>query len=293
MAQELISAYTLQTISGNLPNLPTTGKVYLVGINKSRLTSLDRIRGIATTLGFTNDLTALDSENYRFVHTTIPAEIVTNIVSWKFTFKYDWTGEGSIYNNHAIPAGNDAINRAKVYYRNIGLLNGDLDTGNGVFKYFVATGSAMTSTDSFYNANFTRVDLYRADKDGMPVVTSGGDTSPVNIIFTPFGGNKSVAQANYEYSLTVDNDFATYPLKGIDQAWSELKSGGGYIVKPAGNNIVVRKVYMGYYESDEPQQFLQSVYVFEGDNGFKGYVAAVAPALIIQPATPAVSTPNQ
>jgi hypothetical protein len=84
-----------------------------------------------------------------------------------------------------------------------------------------------------------------------------------------------VVQANYQYSKTLDNDFATYPLKSIVSAWNELTGGGGYIAKRAGSNVTVRKAYLAYYESNDPQDFLQPVFVFEGDGGFMGYVQAV------------------
>ncbi len=281
-----LPSFTLQTISGNLPtDLPSVGKVYLVGINKSRLSSLDRIRQMAKTLGFTNDFTQLDERNYRFVHSTVPAEMKADIVSWGFSYRYDWTSEKAVATTHSVPVGNEAIVSARSFFQRLGLMPDDLSTGNGKVQYLAATGSAMVPTETFYEANFTRVDLFRADKDKMRIMTTGGDTSPVNVTFTSLQEDKAVAQANYQYSLTVDNDFSTYPLKSVDQAWKELTGGNGYIAKRSGENVIVRKVTLGYYESNEPQEFLQPIFVFEGDNGFIGYVQAITANL--------VSTPSQ
>jgi hypothetical protein len=73
---------------------------------------------------------------------------------------------------------------------------------------------------------------------------------------------------------------ATYTLKPSSQAWEELTSGKGYILKyPAiGTTVTVRSIRLAYYDSFEPQTYLQPIFVFEGDEGFMGYVAAVASA---------------
>ncbi|MBI5619928.1 hypothetical protein HY950_03130, partial [Candidatus Gottesmanbacteria bacterium] len=63
------------------------------------------------------------------------------------------------------------------------------------------------------------------------------------------------------------------------QAWQELQSGMGFIARyPAtGASVTVRNVTIAYYDSFEPQMYLQPVFVFEGDDGFVSYVPAVAP----------------
>lgn len=283
--EETKPEYTLQTIEGGLPALDTVGRVYLVGINKSRLSSLDRIRNMAKTLGFNNDFIPLDDKTYKFVHSTVPAEIITNIVSWEFSYRYDWTSEKGIAGLHTIPIGTQAVTSAKTYFQKIGLLQDDLNNGTAQIKYLAATGSAMVPVESYYDANFTRVDLVRANKDNLRFMSPGGDTTPVNITFTPLVGDKSIAQANYQYSLTVDNDYATYPLKGTQQAWNELITGKGYVAKQSTQKVIVRKVSLGYYEASQPQAFLQPIYIFEGDGGFTAYVQAVS--------TSYLSTPNQ
>ena len=38
---------------------------------------------------------------------------------------------------------------------------------------------------------------------------------------------------------------------------------------------VIRRVYLGYYDDFEEQEYLQPIIVFEGDDGFLGYVHAL------------------
>jgi len=269
--------FKLETIGGGLPaNLPNVGKVFLVSINRSRLFAEDRAREKARRLGFTTDFVRVDDQVYRFVHQTEPAEMLVNSISGGFAYRLDWTQNASIYTTHTVPIGSQAVSEAKNWLNGLGLLPGELAEGTGTFKYLVATGSAMVPTELFYEANFTRVDLYRSDKDEMRVMTAGGDTSPVSIIFSGLERAERVVAANYQYSETQDTEFATYPLKGVQQAWEEMVAGEGYLAKRAGPTVTVRKAGMAYYESTDPQGFLQPVYVFEGDAGFIGYVQAVA-----------------
>ena len=72
-------------------------------------------------------------------------------------------------------------------------------------------------------------------------------------------------------------------MKPSSTAWEELQAGRGFIARYPTNgaiSIVVRQVYLGYYDSFDPQMYLQPVFVFEGDNGFLAYVPAVIPEWI-------------
>ena len=71
-------------------------------------------------------------------------------------------------------------------------------------------------------------------------------------------------------------------VKTSAQAWEELKAGEGLVASEhqAREEIVVRRITLGFFDSLEAQTFLQPVYVFEGDNNFVGYVAAVDDAWV-------------
>jgi len=269
--------YKLETIGGGLPGgLQDQAKVYVVWINRSRLKTLDRMIGQMRKVGFSNDPIQLDERTYLFKHPTIPAETVVDIISEGFSYKHDWTLSPEIYNSFSLPISEDnAVKDAIAFLQRITEVPTDIQAGPNRVQYMVATGSAMVPTEARGEANFVRVDLYRAEKDKLKFVTTGGDTSPVNVIISGLPDVRRTAQANYHYSQVVDNDFSTYPLKNVDTAWQELVAGKAYIAKRALPKVTIRKVYLAYYESTLPQQFLQPVYVFEGDGGFMAYVPAI------------------
>lgn len=268
--------FRLETIEGQLPVLPNVGRAYVVEINKSRLLELDRIKPKAKSLGFAGEPEKIDEQTFKFIHPELPAEMKVNIISGGFSYVYDWTTDQRLFSGGDVPNGERAILEAKNFWQSLGLLPADINNGTAKFTYLAAQPPQLIPTISLSEANFIRVDMFRESKDGLRIVAAGGESSPVNITFSGAGErNKRVVEANYNYSKVIDGDFATYPLKSTARAWDELQQGGGYVARDAGPVVTVRKVSLGYYESEEPQEFLQPVFVFEGDNGFVGYVGAV------------------
>lgn len=269
--------YTLQTIDGKLPLLPSVGKAYLVQINESRLLALERFKPKAAVLGFTADpAETVPGQTYVFTHPTLPAKLTINIISSQMSYRLDWTTDQSLYSAINVPPDDQALIEAKAFLTNLDLLAPDLASGNAQYIYYKATPPTLTPVTSLSEANFVRVNIYRSDLDKLPFVANNNNKAPVSVLFSgSVDRSKRVIEFDYQYSQILDNNFATYPLKTVDTAWTELQQGKGYIVSPAGDNIIVRKAYLGYYESNSPQQFLQPVFVFSGDNNFLGYVSAV------------------
>lgn len=278
--------YKLETVTGSLPAMPNVAKVYPVGINKSRLLVLDRMTARATQVSLTNEPIQLNDRIYRYTSPQGPIEMIFDVITESLSYKYDWTLNKIAYQNTPVPIGDSAINEAKRFLETLGALPEDVANGQTKMVYLAATASAMVPVVSPYEANFVRVDFFREKKEekipgisqavSMNFVTVGGDTSPINVIISGSQGPGRVIQANYYYSQILGEDFATYPLKPVNNAWQELISGGGFIAKRTSENkVTVRHVSLAYFEANEQQDFLQPVYVFDGDGGFLAYVQAV------------------
>ncbi|KKU58282.1 MAG: hypothetical protein UX80_C0004G0033 [Candidatus Amesbacteria bacterium GW2011_GWA2_47_11b] len=268
--------YRLETIEGGLPKLANVSRVYFVTINKSRILELEKIKPKARTLEFEQDPEKIDEANYKFTNPNLPTELAVNIIYNSYRYTYDWRSDPGILDEKGVPNNEQALLEAKSLWQNLGLLADDLANGRAKVTFLSGATGELIPTISLSGANFVRVDLFRADKDELKVVSPKGEESPVYVILS--GSNdrsKRIVEASYSYSRILDNDFSTYPLKGVDKAWAELQAGSGYIAHAGAAQAVVRKASLAYYESGTPQEFLQPVYVFEGDGGFVGYVPAV------------------
>lgn len=275
----------LETVNGTLPTLDVVGKVYVVEINKSRLLELERVKTKAKSLGFVSEPEQVNEQTFKFVHPSNQSTLTVDVIYNTYKYQYPWQLDQTLYSGIAVPNNDQAFLEAKSFLQTLGLLAPDLSQGTPKLSYFAAQPPQMVSTNSLSEANFVRVDLFRANLDKLPIATTGGDHSPVNVTFSGVSDRgKRVVEANYAYSKIVDAGFATYPLKSVDQAWNELQQGHGYVARKAGDQVTVRKAYLAYYESDSAQEFLQPVFVFEGDSGgdsqYLGYVPAIDAAYL-------------
>ncbi|MEK7504131.1 MAG: hypothetical protein AAB550_01325 [Patescibacteria group bacterium] len=262
----------LETIEGKLPGLSNVGQVYFVETSRSRILSLDKVKLKARYLGFDREPEALDERTYKFTHPKDPSVLTVDIISDKLQFRYDWVTNQELYTKTLTLPREQVVSEAKSFLQSLNLLPADIAESQIKITYLTATPPTLTPAISASEANFARADFYRSDKDGLKFVAPGIESAPISIVL----GSKIIL-ADYNYSKTIDGDFATYPLRGVQAAWDELVGGGGYIAKPAANNVAVRKVSLAYFESNLPQRFLQPVYVFEGDGGFTAFVQAISP----------------
>jgi hypothetical protein len=111
-------------------------------------------------------------------------------------------------------------------------------------------------------------------------VTPYPDEGAISFVFS---GSKDIKKRVLQFAYTfwsIDyTTTATYGLKTSATAWEELQNGKGYIARyptDGSTNVIIRNAYLAYYDSLDPQTYLQPVFVFEGDNDFLAYVPAVA-----------------
>lgn len=273
--------YRLETKERGLPKLPVVAKAYLVDVNKSRLLELDRIKNKAKILGFVNDPIKIDDSTYKFVHPSLAATLTANVIYNSYVYKYDWTTDQSLYSGQNPPNPDQAFLEAKGFFQGLGILSTDLSEGTPKTTFYSAQPPEMVPSRSLSEANFVRMDLFRSELDKMPFVTPKAQVSPVYIIFSGINDrSKRVIEAGYSYSKTIEGEFSTYPLRGVDEAWQELQKGNGYVAAASSQIVTVRNVYLAYFESELPQEFIQPVYVFEGDGGYVGYVPAISSAYL-------------
>lgn len=273
----------LETKTGDLPKFPNQIRVYPIQTNKLRLLEIDRIKTRARSLGFTTEPEKLNDHSYKFKHPTAPIELIVDIISNGLSYKYTWATDQSFYANSNLPSRDEALNQAKSFFQTLGVLPSDMASGHVKYSYFVSLpGGTLKSTPQL-EANVIRVDMFRSDieidKIKYKVVTPFYITSPVNVILTGLSGNKKIIEAAYNYSALLDaeKEYSTYPIKTVQTAWEELRGGGGYIahIDNPVQTVKIRNVYLAYYETEAGQQFLQPIFVFEGDEGFAGYVTAI------------------
>ncbi len=279
--------FKLANVSGTLPKLETVGKVFVIPKSYPNLLAWDNTKSWAKTLGFYGEPEKISEFDLKFTTTSFPRTTLTvNVLTKNFDLVYDWQHDLEIISTSSPPEENTAISLAKNYLNSIGLLNEDLSLGKGKVRYYKYQDGNLIETPFFSEANFAKVNLYRIEVESLPVLPPNPLEANVNIMLS--GSEKSEKQivaVKYIYFPVYKESFATYPLLETSKAWEKLQSGGGYLANLGNNpskNILIRNIYLAYFEDSQHQDFLQPIFVFEGDNDFYAYVQAITEQWIVQ-----------
>lgn len=274
-----IAQLDVETPTLSLPVLPTQAKVYFMPKTSSNLLSLDTSREKARQLGYTGGEEKVSETVYRFKHPETESRIEMNIVTGTFSISSDLSSDESILTQRAM-APELAAAQVRAFLTKADLLNEDL-SGPTTHEFLKAQDKNLVRAISLSEGNFVKISLQRKSFDELPSLT--GSTEEGNVWFIVSSStdrNRQIIAGQYNYFAVDEEKIGTYPIKTSEEALNELVGGGGYIAN-IGNNpegkIVVRKVYLAYFDPAQVSDFYQPVIALEGDNGFLAFVPAVIP----------------
>lgn len=274
--------YQLETIEGSVPHASESANVYFMPKTGSNLLALSTAQNFAKRLGFgTTPVSEPSNKNvYRFDDPTAQLRhLWYDIVSTNFILRYTFEQDTGLFLERNIPSVAAATAEAKNLLQTYSLFPSGLAGGAIKVNFYRVAESSLVPVASQSQADAARVDFFRPNLADTPVMSTSPNEGPISIIFSGSKSSKKrILQFNYtNWPVDVEN-IATYPLKTSTYAWQELQSGGGYVLRyPDTAVATIRSVYLAYYDSLEPQTYMQPMFVFEGDNGFMAFVPAVDP----------------
>lgn len=272
--------FRLETIEGTVPPASESASIYFMPKSGSNYLALSKTQDFAKRLGFQTTPVA-DQKNknvYRFDDTTLTLRhLWYDIVSGNFIIKYNFENDAGLFLEKDVPTAAKAQSEATTLLQTYGLYPPELRGGQIAVAFYKANGATLSQVASLSQADAARIDFYRPSIAGTPILSSIPNQAPINITLSGSkNAKKRLLEFNYTYWPIDSLTFATYNLKPGLTAWQELQSGQGYIVRyPKNTTATIRKVYLAYYDTIEPQTYLQPVFVFEGDDDFLAYVPAV------------------
>lgn len=280
LPEEII--YKLETAEGIIPQAEDIGKVYTITKTNPSLLGLDRAKTLAGKIGFASEPTQITPRLYRFTSQTTPVTTLEmDTVTGYFTLKYDYRNDQSILAEKKLPSDEQAVTEAERFLTTLTILEEDIKDGEGKVSYYRFSPDKLLPAISLSEADFVRVDLFRQLLDEKQIISEEPGNSLIHFILSGSRERlRRIIEVKYVYSPLERENFATYPLKSASVAWTELNSGQAHIAELGDNQngqVTIRRIYLAYYESEEPQNFLQPIFVFEGDKNFSAYVPAVDP----------------
>jgi len=273
--------FQLETIEGTVPKASESATVFFMPKAAPNLLALTKATEFARRLEFNGEPIQETKYIYRYEDQEVPLrKLRYDIVSKNFILRYVYEKDMGLFTERNIPLADIAKTEAKNILQTYGLYEDDMRNGTNMVQFLKLTGDSLTPTTSHSQADAVRVDFFRTAVFGTPVVTPYPNEGPISFVFS--GSNnikKRVLQFAYTFWPIDYQTTATYELKPSSVAWTELQNGQGYIVRYPKKSMVatIRKVSLAYYDSLEPQTYLQPIFVFEGDDDFLAYVQAVAP----------------
>ncbi len=277
----------MQTADGKLGKYPDRMDVYSAPTQKSGFGNETSALELARQLDFLFEPTKLSKSVYRFTaQEPLPTSLEINIVTGAFMFKRQWQADPSLIVNKRFVGDRQVVTDAQNFMRQAGIYEDDL-VGEEKTRYFRVTGDQLIGANSLSEADFVEVELFRkpinlidAKKKvvaSYPFLTPDPLKGVVAILVSGTADDKKkIINVDYRYVTVNYEVVGSYPLKTVELAWEELKSGSGYIASFNGSGkAVVRRVGLGYYDAAGDQSYTMPIYVFRGDNDLVAYVSAV------------------
>lgn len=270
--------YTIDTKTGTVPeDLPNLLNVYFIPLQGTSLLAPDRAKELARNLKFDSGPDLISAIKYRFEDDK-NGELIVDLDSGNFNFiRNIATPSGEL----ALPDQTQIASSFKDFLGKRGLLKEQLISGRTKVVYDRA--SQQTSEKA-------TVSLWQEDVDNIPIVTPSFKEGLIRAeVNKHLGELERYSSLDYIYWQIDKGNSSTYPLKSAKVALDELKNGLGNIVTdPKKGQVSITEIYLAYFLPYRYTQYLQPVYVFQGEN-FVAYVPAITKDQIEKEATPGAS----
>jgi hypothetical protein len=220
----------------------------------------------------------------------LSSKLDMNIISGHFTLIKQWQNNPSIATLANFTSDKQVITDTSNYLKKVGLLEDDT-IGFEKLTYLKNDSGKLIPALSLSDADFVQLDYFRKNIDEIdPTSKTKGivatypfyRTDPSKgLIRAVVSGSKAINEKiidlDYAYTNIDYTRNGTYPIKTGEEAWQELLAGGGYVAPtgPQKGEVKIRKIFLGYYDSNVNQKYAMPIYIFLGDQGFAAYVSAV------------------
>ena len=270
--------YILDTIEGQPTTATSAANVYLIPPVTTQLNYREKVYLIAKMLGFNTETAKYTLSSRTAIFSDDKQRVNIDVANFNFDYEYSYAKDPLVFTNTRIPPNKEIEEKARDFLKSVGRYPNELSTGkvNIVYHNYNATANTLFVTKNPSEANVVEVDFYRPDINESPVVSPKYFTSQNYVIMAFKESSFKVIKARVEFFEKSDDQVGIYPLKSGDTAFNDLKAGNAFIVSGEKTSpVTLKKMFLGYYDPDTYQNYLQPVYVFLGENDFVAYVPAI------------------
>jgi hypothetical protein len=281
--------FKMETVSGSFPSFSNQARVYFMPHPADNLLNESRTKSWTSLMGFSEEPLKNNYE-WRFLNDQEKTSLEVNELTRNFRFSYDWKNDLSITSPGTQIEEQTALTQAKAFLNSAQSFPSDLSGGPFNVVYYKFFDGQLIEVNKF-EAQLTRINFFRQDievdsETKIRILPNNPKESNISLLYSPVISKKQgIIEAKYFHNPISLEKFATYPIKEASQAWAELIDNKGFIANLGDNSdgkIIVRRVSLAFFESEGLQNYLQPVYVFEGDRDFYAYVPAITGQWLIE-----------
>ncbi len=308
--------YSLQTISGSLPQLPSMAKVFAIEQPQPLFGDVERFIRRAATIDFSADPEEISPGKLRFIDQEQTGRILTmDTINGNINFTSDYLSDPKIAQTRPETI-EEAQETARNFFRALEVNLEDFGPEQVNIKKMRIDAGTLVETPALAGTNLVLVNFVRDDLDGLDVIWPRADKVSVWALVS----GTEVVEAASSMARVLGYKFATYPLKSPALAFEELEAGRVALTKRvelSGLNqstppdsydeifsedqslsetslkseVIILDVKLGYVESQKNNQYLQPVYMFLATGGLIAYVPAVDEAWVDETSAPIPPVP--
>ncbi len=259
-------SYSLDTVTGNVPTkFPKIMKVYFAVAGNTTLLSSDRANNLARNFLFPTGPERLTPTQYKFID-SIGGEFLIDLNTGNFKFQRPEASTSSELTKQPFDTEQRLKNEFRDYLANKISLSGINGRTNAIFDQETPRESSTA-----------RVSIWPSDINDYKIMTPKYEESSVRATITNFKDPEyRFRSLNFVYWPIDKNTSATYYIRTAEQAFADLKTGQGSVVRSPTNSgtASITNIYLAYYQQEEYTPYIQPIYVFEGEE-FMAYVPAI------------------
>jgi hypothetical protein len=271
-------SYSLDTLTGFLPNFSDRAKVYKIISDPPTLLGLDKTREKVAKVGFSSSGNRISEDTYQWTDQggSLQKTITMNIFSSDFTFSSSYLTAQSLEAFSGSYEKDQAVEVAKSFLSGMSLFPQDIDENKTKTTLYSINNNTLTPTSKISDTKIAKIDFFQKDLDDLPIYYQDGTSSTFDFLIGKENKELKVVNARF-FHKNISQTSSTYAIKTASEAYSELQKGNAYIAYKPANTVefTIKKVFLGYYVGEDQQEFVMPIVVFEGSDNFVAYVSAV------------------
>ena len=270
--------FSFEFPNDSTPQFSDQSRVYVIYRSSSSILALENDKKTAASFEFTDEPIEIKTGVYEFKNTTLNKNLTMNVLEGSFKMTYPYISDQLLLNPTKMPSKTEAIEIASSYLESGDKLTDDLKNGEKKVSFWKIQNGSLIAADSQSEGNVARVDFYRSKLNDLEILSEKVGQASVSVLVSGSEvADKQILEVDYK-DLSVDAEsYSTYPIKTTEEAIEDLKSGNYWpALDTTSNQVIIKNVYLAYFEPVSLTNYLQPIFVFEGNNNFVAYVSAVS-----------------